>query len=223
MWTHPSVLYHFLVLWQSWVSGLAKLRTKSCTKGTQGGSLGAPQWQLVSLSCIFTLLNLRAVWISCWNVFSLTVFLSHIQTHPSILCNMMLDLEFWIHFFFVSSDQLSHSVMSDSLQPHGLQHARLPCPSPTPGACSNSCPLCQWCNPTFLSSVVPFSSCLQSFPASGSFPMSQFFPLGGQSIEVSAWATVLLMNIQDWSPLVWTDWISLLFKRLSRVFSNTTV
>ena len=180
MWTHPSVLHHFLVLWQSWVSGLAKLRTKSCTKGTQGGSLGAPQWQLVSLSCIFTLLNLRAVWISCWNVFSLTVFLSHIQTHPSILCNMMLDLEFWIHFFFVSSDQLSHSVMSDSLQPHGLQHARLPCPSPTPGACSNSCPLCQWCNPTFLSSVVPFSSCLQSFPASGSFPMSQFFPLGGK-------------------------------------------
>ena len=131
MWTYPSVLDHFLVLWQSWVSGLAKLRTKSCTKGTQGGSLGAPQWQLVSLSCIFTLLNLRAVWISCWNVFSLTVFLSHIQTHPSILCNMMLDLEFWIHFFFVSSDQLSHSVMSDSLRPHEPQHASPPYPSPT--------------------------------------------------------------------------------------------
>ena len=96
-----------------------------------------------------------------------------------------------------SSVQFSHSVMSNSLRPHGLQHARFPCPSPTPGACSNSCPLSQWCHPTISSSVAPFSSCLQSFPASGSFLMSQLFVSGGQSTEVSASASVLPMNIQD--------------------------
>ena len=100
--------------------------------------------------------------------------------------------------------------------------ARLPFPSPTPGACSNSCPPSQWCHPTISSSVVPFSSCLQSFPASGSFQMSQFFASGGQSIGVSASASVLPMNIQDWFPLGWTGWISLQSKGLSRVFSNTT-
>ena len=116
------------------------------------------------------------------------------------------------------------SVLSDSLQPHGLQHARLPCPSPIPGACSNSCPLSRWCHPTVSSSVVPFSSRLQSFPASGSFPMSQFFESGGQSFTgVSASASVLLMNIQDWFPLRLTGWISLQSKGLARVFSNTTV
>ena len=94
--------------------------------------------------------------------------------------------------------------MSDSLLPHGLQHARLPCPSPTPGAYSDSCPSSRWCHPTISSSVIPFSSCLQSFPASGSFPMSQFFTLGGHSIGVSASASVLLVNIQDWFPLGWT-------------------
>ena len=99
--------------------------------------------------------------------------------------------------------------MSDSLRPHGLQHARLPCPSPTPGACSSSCPSSQWCHPTVSSSVVLFSSCLQSFPASGSFPMSQFFTLGNQSIGVSTWASVLPMNIHDWLPLGWAGWISL--------------
>ena len=113
--------------------------------------------------------------------------------------------------------------MSNSLQPHGLQHTSLPCPSPTPGAYSNSCALHRWCHPTISSSVVPFSSCLQSFPASGSFPMSQFFTSGGQSIGVSASASILPMNIQDWFPLGWVDWISLQFKWLSRVFSNTTV
>ena len=104
-----------------------------------------------------------------------------------------------------------------------MQHARLPCLSPTPRACSNSCPLSQWCHPTISSSVVPFSSCLQSFPASGSFPMSQFFAWGGQSIGVSASASVLPVNIQDWFTLGWTGWISLQFKGLSAVFSNTTV
>ena len=137
------------------------------------------------------------------------------------------------------------SVMSDSLQPHGLQHARPPCPSPTPGACSNSCPWCQWCHPTISSSVIPFSSSLQSFPASGYFPVSQFFASGsqsigasasalvlqmnqlftsgGQSIGVSASTSVLSKNTWDWSPLGWTGWIFLQFKGLSRVFSNTTV
>ena len=113
--------------------------------------------------------------------------------------------------------------MSDSLRTHGMQHARPPCPFPTPGVYSNSCPLNQWCHPTISSSVVPFSSCLQSFPASGSFPMSQFFTSVGQSTGVSASASILPMNTQGWSPLGWTGWISLQSKGLSRVFSNTTV
>ena len=112
--------------------------------------------------------------------------------------------------------------MSDSSWSHGLQHASLLCPSPTPGAYSNSCPSSQWCHSTISSSVVPFSH-LQSFPASGSFPVSQFFTSGGQNIGVSASASVLPMNIQDWFPLGWTGWISLQSKGLSRVFSNTTV
>ena len=113
--------------------------------------------------------------------------------------------------------------MSDSLQPHGLQHARLPCPSPTPGVYPNSCPSSRWCHPTISSSMIPFSSCLQSFPVSGSFPKSQFFASGSQRIGVSASASVLPMNIQDWFPLGWTGWISLPSKGFSRVFSNITV
>ena len=119
--------------------------------------------------------------------------------------------------------QFCRSVMFDSLRPHGLQHARLPYPSPTPRAYSNSCPSCRWCHPTISSSVRPFSSCPQSLPASGSFLMSQCFASGGQSIEVSASASVFPMNIQEWFPLGWTSWISLQSKGLSRVFSNTTV
>ena len=117
----------------------------------------------------------------------------------------------------------SFSGVSNSLWPHGLQHTRPPCPSPSPGACSNSCPLSQWCHPTILSSVIPFSSCLQSLPASGSFPMSQLFISGGQSIGASASASVLLMNTQGLFPLGLTGLISLQSNRLSRVFSNTTV
>ena len=122
-----------------------------------------------------------------------------------------------------SVSQFSCSVMSASLWPHGLQHARPPCPSPTPKAYSNSCPWSEWCHTTILSTVIPFSSCLQSFTASGSFQMSQFFPSGGQSIGVSASGSVLPMNIKDWFPLGWTGLISLQSKGLSRVFSNTTV
>ena len=121
------------------------------------------------------------------------------------------------------SVQFSHSAVSDSLWPHGLQHARLSCPSPTPRACSDSCPLSWWYHQTISSSLVPFSSHLQSFPASGSFQMSQFFTSGGENIGVSALASILPMNIQDWFPLGWTGWISLPSKGLSRVFSNTTV
>ena len=120
------------------------------------------------------------------------------------------------------SVQFSHSVVADSLRPHGLLHARPPCPSPTSRVYSNSCPLSRWCHPTISSSVIPFSSWLQSFSASESFQMSQFFISGGQSIGVSASTSVLPMNSQDWSPLGWTGWIFLLFKGLSRVFSNTT-
>ena len=118
--------------------------------------------------------------------------------------------------------QFSCSFVFNYLWPHGLQHAGLPCPSPTPGACSNSCPSSRWCHPNISSSVIPFSSCFQSFTASRSFPVSQFFASGGQSIGVSASASVLPMNIQDWFPLGWTGWISLQSKRLSRIFSNIT-
>ena len=121
------------------------------------------------------------------------------------------------------SVQFSLLAVSDSLRPHELQHARPPCPSPTPRVYSNSCPSCQWYHPAISSSVVPFSSCPQSLPASGSFPMSQLFARGGQSIGVSASASVLPMNTKNWSPLGWTGWISLQSKVLSRVFSNTTV
>ena len=126
--------------------------------------------------------------------------------------------------------QFSQSVMSDSLQPHESQHARPPCPSQTSGVCSNSCPLSQWCHPAISSSVVPFSSCPQSLPASGSFPVSQLFTWGGQNIGVSGSTSVLPVNTQDWSPLAWTGWSlqsmhpwSLQSKGLSRAFSNTTV
>ena len=122
-----------------------------------------------------------------------------------------------------SSVQFNLSVASDSLWPYGQQHTRPPCPSPTPRIYSNSRPSSRWCHSTISSSVVPFSSCLQSFPASESFQMSQFFTSGGQSTGVSASASVLPMNIQDWFPLGWTGWISLQSKGLSRVFSNTAV
>ena len=122
-----------------------------------------------------------------------------------------------------SSVQFSRSVMSEYLQPHELQHVRPPCPSPTPRIYSNSCPSSRWCHPTISSSVVPFSSCPQSLPASGSFPTSQLFAWGGQSIGVTASASVIPVNTQKWSPLGWTGWMSLQSKRLSRVFSNTTV
>ena len=130
-------------------------------------------------------------------------------------------MELKLLLYEVSSVHFSRSVVSHSLQPHELQHARPPCPSPTPGVDSNSCPSSQWCHAAISSSVVPFSSCPQSRPASGSFPVSHLFPSGGLSIGVSASVSVLPMNPRDWSPLGWTGWISLQSKGLSRVFSNT--
>ena len=125
--------------------------------------------------------------------------------------------------FHFSSVQFSCSVISGYFWPRELQHARPPCPSPSPRVYPNPCPSSQWCHPTISSSVVPFSFCPQSFPASGSFPLSQLFTSGGQSIGVSDSTSVLPMNTQDWSPLGWTGWISLQSKGLSRVFSNTAV
>ena len=124
---------------------------------------------------------------------------------------------------FISSVQFSRSVVSDSLWPHESQHAMPPCLSATPGVHPNSRPSSRWCHPAISSSVIPFSSCPQSLPASESFPMTQFFAWGGQSTGVSALASFLPKNTQDWSPLEWTGWISLKFKGLSRVFSSTTV
>ena len=138
-------------------------------------------------------------------------------------CHLLIR-RYWIHYFKLwatQSVQFSCSVVSDSLRPHGLQHVKPPCPSPTSGAYLNSCPLSQWCHPAISSSVVHFSSCLQSFPASGSFLMSWLFTSGGQSIGASASASVLPMNSQCWLPLGWTGWISLQSKRLSRLFSNS--
>ena len=136
-------------------------------------------------------------------------------------------LKFWGKYIVTDIEsvlvQFSRSVVSDSLWPHESQHARPPCPSPTPGVYSNLCPSSQWYHPAISSSVVPFSFCPQSLPATGSFPMSQLFTWGGQSIGVSASASVFPMNTQDWFPLGWTGWISLQSKGLSRVFSNSTV
>ena len=134
------------------------------------------------------------------------------------LCNLSKSL-----YFVQVLLKVSCSVVYDYFWPHELQHARPPCPSPTPGVHSNLCPLSRWCHPAISSSVILFSSCPQSHPASGSFPINQHFASGGQSIGLSASASVLPMNTQDWSPLGWTGWISLQSKGLSRVFSNTTV
>ena len=164
-------------------------------------------------------------------VYSLYKTLSRVQEHSAIIWqNQDLNL---LNFCqesassslvgIFSSVQFSRSVVSDSLWPHELQHARPPCPSLTPGVHSDSCPSSWWCHTAISSSVVPFSSCPQSLPASGSFPMSQLFTSGGQSIGVSALASGLPKNTQDWSPLGWTGWISLQSKGLSRVFSNITV
>ena len=168
-----------------------------------------------SLSCVwlFTTSWTQHAWLPCPSPNCVSQSLLRLMSmesvmHPTILSSVVP----------FSSVQFSCSVMSDSLWPHGLQHTRPPCPSPTPGVHSNSCPSSRWCHPTISSSVLPFSSHLECFPASGSFPMSQFFASGGQTIGVSASASVLPVNIQDWFPSGWTSWISLQSKGLSRIF-----
>ena len=148
-------------------------------------------------------------------------FSFYMKTKLTILSTLKIQFHCLLASILTSSVQFSRSVVSNSLQPHESQHTRPPCPSPTPGVHPNPCPLSQWCHPAISSSVIPFSSCPQSLPASGSFPMSQLFTSGGQRIGVSASTSVLPMNTQDWSPLGWTGWISLQSMGLSRVFSNT--
>ena len=153
----------------------------------------------------------------CWQIYCRTTHHIYLLSKHwlSASPNVRHCASFWVPKDECSSVQFSPSVVSDSLQPHGLQQARPPCLSPTPRVYPNSCPSSQWCHPTISSSVIPFSSHLQSFPASGSFQMSQLFASGGQSIGVSASTSVLPMNTQDWSPLGWTGWISLKSKTLN--------
>ena len=169
---------------------------------------------LLSILCLFF----------CWTLLWYIIWTFKLCSLLSLYWVLWILFIFWIQAIYqISSVQFSLSVVSDSLWPRERQHARLSYPSPTHGAYSNPCPLSWWCHPTISSSVVPFSSCLQSFPAPGSFQMSQFFTSGGQSIGISASASVLPVNIQDWLSLWLTGWISLQSKGLSRVFSNTRV
>ena len=165
---------------------------------------------------------------TCTPMFTAALF-TIARTGKQSRCQQMnewMNTDEWIQrlwYIYTIFSSVICSVMSDSLQPHKLQHARPPCPSPTLGVYWNSCPSSWWCHPAITSSVVPFTSCPQSLPASGSFPMSQLFAWGSQSTGVSTSTSVLPTNTQDWSPLAWTVWISLQSKGLSRVLSNTTV
>ena len=193
-------------------------------------------WHIPILAFIWLhILSSYSLMLFCLGFFSLVYVENNVQRVGNLHIPSPLYSNLFITFWFFTkshshneslfrSDQISRSVMSDSLQTHELQHARPPCPSPTPGVHSDSCALSWWCHPAISSSVViHFSSCPQSLPASESFPMSQLFAWGGQSTRVSALTSILPMNTQDWSPLGWTGWISLQSKGLSRVFSNTTV
>ena len=181
------------------------------------GAFWGEEWELQKAKYLMATLSISLCTFSgsqllpcCWNT-----FVDYIILHKRIFTIFVNrhDHGNSINTKFASylRAEFYHSVVSNSLWPHGQQHARLPCPSPSPRACSNSCPLSQWYHPTILSSVIPFSSCLQSFPASGSFLVSQLFVLGGQSIRASASTSVLLMNIPGWFPLEWTGLISLQF------------
>ena len=183
------------------------------------GLLGTNEWMNSwTNDATFQKLGNRKIW---WteNISKVIYIFMTFSRHVSI-CLLRFA---WKFQFSKVSVQFSCSVVSDSLWPHASQHARPPGPSPTPGVHPNSCASSRWCHPAIPSSVIPFSSCPQSLPAWGSFPMSQLFAWGGQSIGVSALASVLPKDTQDWSPLGWTGWISLQSKGLSRVFSNTTV
>ena len=170
---------------------------------------------------VYSFHSVPPVWCRYWPlVLSLALQVKNGSTMIVKVENLSLS---YFSSFILYSMQVSHFFVLYSLHPHALQHARPPCPSPTPGVHSNPCPLSRWCHATISSAVFPSSSLLQSFPESGSFQMSQLFVSDGQSIGILASTSVLPMNTQDWSPLGWTGWISLQSKGLSRVFSNTTV
>ena len=173
--------------------------------------------------CLFFLFNLACSWAPKTQISKEFIRTAFQQKLVSSLRKGSTAKKNKIFCIYFSSVQFSRSVVSDSLRPHELQHARAPCTSPTPRVHPNSWTSSRWCHPAISPSVIPFSPCPQSLPASGSFPMSQLFTWGSQSIGVSALASVLPMNTQDWSPSEWTGWISLQSKGLSRVFSNTTV
>ena len=200
-WLKRLFIYFFALL--HWLQ-----RPALCCRGVTG----------VDILPLFPSLGTDNLWVPVVLIVQVWLCLSQF-VHAFVPIRLFLD-KCYPQFSIV---QFSCSAVSDSLRPHGLQYARLPCPSPTPRAYSNSCPLSQWCHPTISSSFVPFSFHLQSFPISGSFPKSQFFTPCGQSIGISASASVLPMSIQDWFPLGWTGWISLQSKGLSRVSSNTIV
>ena len=207
----------------TWCEELTHLKRPSCWEGLKAGGEGDNRawdgWMASLTQWTWVWVNSRSWWWT-WKPGMQRV----VHDWTTELTDWSIYLSWYLFCLTISIFcQFSCSVMSDCLQIHGLQHTRLPCPSPTPGAYSNSSPLSRWCHPTISSSVVPFSSHLQSFPPSGSFPMSQFFTSRGQSIGVSASASVLPMNIQDWFPLGWTGWISLQSKGHSSIFSNTTI
>ena len=175
----------------------------------------------LSLSGLLSIIIIRSIYVATNGIISI-IFNGWIIFHYVYIYRIYKLIYIYIYIQF-SSVQFSHSVVSDSLQPHESQHARPPCPSPTPGVHSDSRPLSWWCHPAISSSVVPFSSCPQSLPASESFLISPLFTWGGQSTGVSALASFPPKNTQGWSPSEWTGWLSLQSKGLSRVFSNTTV
>ena len=179
-------------------------------------------WKQQTLLCILQFMHLPFLE-SILETLVKTQILQLNREEDLVIANTKLDREVIPNLRLPESVQFSRSVVSKSWWPHEPQHTRPPCPSPTPGAHPNPCPSSWWCHPAISSSVVPFSSCLQSFPESGSFQMSQLFSSGGQSTGVSASTSVLPMNTQGWSPLGWTGWISLQSKGLSRVFSKTAV
>ena len=178
-------------------------------------------WQKIRNLFGSVLFNMRLFWGGSTGETRSDLLLSFL--HPGVPMGKVYIYIYTSIYTRFSSVQFSRSVVSDSLRPHESQHARPPCPSPTPGVHSNSCPSSQWCHPAISSSVIPFSSCPQSLPASESFPMSQLFAWGDQSTGVSALASFLPKKSQGWSPSEWTGWIFLQSKGLSRVFSNTTL
>ena len=210
----PLFIDYFLILWQK---NPTKTKKTGCSRIILYFLCLSPEMTISLGTCLYSPQSCLQI------VFTNENYMIRIHLFLNFSIGILTNDKNSSQVNIFSSVQFSCSVVSDSLWPHEPWHAKPPCPSPTPGVHPNPCPLSWWCHLTISSSVVPFFSCPQSFPASGSFQMSQLFISGGQSIGVSASASVLPMNTQDWSPLGWIGWISLQSKGLSRVFSNTTV